>query len=241
MNKNSSASDRANSATELITSGHIGKAVWFLAWPTAIQTLIQTAYMVINLAFVGRLHNAAQSIAAVGAGGAALMIQFGAVIALAVGTSALVSRSLGAGKTGDATEATRQSLILSVVGGIIVGVPYIIWARPIVRGVGAAPAIVPIAADYLGLIAWSSVPMFWWFIISTVLRSAGDTRTPLYMGAASLGLNVVLDRILIWGLGPIPSYGVHGAAVATSIARVFAAAISFIPTFRYSWFTTSPR
>lgn len=225
--KNSSAAARASSATELITNGHIGKAVWFLAWPTAIQTLIQSAYMVINMAFVGRLPHADQALAAVGTAGAAQMIQFGVVIALSAGSSALVARALGAGDTEGATEATRQSLILCVLGGIMSGLPFIIWARPIVAGVGAVGAVTPVAADYLAVTAWSSIPMFLWFIVTTVLRSTGDAKTPLYIGAVALSLNVVLDWVLIWGVGPIPSYGVHGAALANIFVRLFAAGLSF--------------
>lgn len=227
MNRDASAADRANSATELITSGHIGKAVWFLAWPTALQTLIQTAYMMVNLAFVGRLPDAAEALAAVGIAGAAQMIQFGVVVALSAGSSALVARSLGAGDTEGAVEATRQSLILCVVGGIVSGLPFIIWDHQIVAAVGASRAVTPVSADYMAVTAWSSVPMFWWFIVSTVLRSAGDAKSPLYIGAASLSLNVILDWVLIWGVGPIPSYGVHGAAVANVIVRGFATALSF--------------
>ncbi len=227
MEKDPSATVQANAATELITSGHVGKAVWSLAWPSTIQTFIQSAYMVINLAFVGRLPHADQSLAAVGIAGAALMVQFGVVVALSAGASALVSRSLGAGDIEGACEATRQSLLLCVIGGVVIGTPYIIWARPVVEMVGAGREVAPIAGDYTALIAWSSIPMFWWFIITTVIRSTGDAKTPLYIGLASLGINAVLDYILILGPGPFASYGVHGAAIATVVSRVVGAGLSF--------------
>lgn len=224
---NNSASDRANSATELITSGSVSKAVWFLAWPTATQTLVQTAYMIINTLFVGKLSPSAPALAAIGAASTAQMLQFGVLVALAAGASALVARSLGAGDGEGANEASRQALILCVIGGIVSGAPFIIWAEPIARAVGARGPVIPVCADYLALSAWASIPMFWWFVITTVLRSAGDAKSPLYIGALALSLNVILDWVLILGPGSLPSYGVHGAAVANIFVRLFAATISF--------------
>lgn len=221
-----SDSENSNYATELITSGHIGKAVWYLAWPTAIQTLLQTAYMVANMVFVGRLSHADQALAAVGIGNSVLMIQFGFMIALSVGTSALVARSLGAGRVDEADKATGQSLGMSLVAGIVCAAPLIVWARPVVRLIGAGGSVVPVSADYIAVISWATVPAFVWTVLTSALRSAGDVRSPLYISAITLAANVALDWILIWGVGSLPGYGVHGAAVATVIARVFGAALS---------------
>ncbi len=209
-----------NQASEIIVSGHIWSAVWYLAWPTAINTLIQTAYGVINLLFVGKLHNATQALAAIGIGNVILMIQFGMVVGLSVGTSALVSRFLGARQHNDADEATGQSLVLAVIAGAISGLPLILLAGPIVTVVGAQPNVAPLAADYTAIISWFSIPTFVYFIITAALRSAGDVITLLYAGAAVISLNVILDWILIYGVGPFPSLGVHGAAISTGISRV---------------------
>lgn len=228
MEKNSSASEQTNAATELITSGRISSAVWYLAWPTAIQTLLQTAYMVANMVFVGRLAHADRALAAVGIGNSVLMIQFGLMIALSVGTSALVARSLGAGRVGEADEATGQSLGMCLIGGVLCAAPLIIWARPIVELIGAGGSVVAMSADYIVVISWATVPAFIWTIVTSALRSAGDVRSPLYISAVTLALNVFLDWILIWGVGGMPSYGVHGAALATVIARVFGAGLSLV-------------
>ncbi len=211
---------KRDEASDIILTGHVWKAVWFLAWPTAINTLLQTAYMLINMAFVGRMKDATPNLAAVGIGNTALMIQFAILIGLSAGTAALVARFLGARQYEDADEATKQSLILSVIGGVITGVPLIIFARQIVIMIGASGPVIALAADYTAVIAWYSIPMFIFMIATTALRSAGDVRSPLYAGAISLALNAILDYILIFGAGPIPALGIHGAAISTGITRI---------------------
>ncbi|HOK54707.1 MAG TPA: MATE family efflux transporter, partial [Armatimonadota bacterium] len=83
-------------ASELIVSGRISKAVWFLAWPTIINTLFFTAYNLINRAFLGRIEDAAPALAAVGVGGVIMMTQQSVMFGVTAGTAALVSRFLGA-------------------------------------------------------------------------------------------------------------------------------------------------
>ncbi|MCL5104386.1 MAG: MATE family efflux transporter [Armatimonadetes bacterium] len=211
---------RRNEAGELIVSGRIWSAVWYLAWPTAVNTLILTAYNIINRVFLGRLPDASEALAAVGIGGAALMVQFALTIGLTAGTGALVAQFLGAEKYEDADEATRQSLILSVVGAVISAIPLIIWAAPLVKLIGAKGAVVPLAADYTAIITWSSIPLFVYFTAITALRSAGDVISALYAGAVVVAVNAVFDYLLIFGIGPFPAMGVHGAAIATGISRV---------------------
>ncbi|MBI2843127.1 MAG: MATE family efflux transporter [Armatimonadetes bacterium] len=212
---------RRNHASQIITSGHIWSAVWYLAWPTAINTLILTGYSIINRMFLGRLpEGVAPALAAVGIGGTTLMIQFALMIGLAVGASALVARFLGAENYDDANDATRQAMIISILGGVVSAVPLIAFARPIVSFVGAKGPAVPLAADYLAITAYFSVPMFVYVVIADVLRSAGDVRRMLYVGAVVIVFNIVFDWLLIFGVGPFPALGVRGAAIATGISRV---------------------
>ena len=211
---------RRNNASEIIVSGHIWRAVWFLAWPTAINTLIQSAYGIVNTLFVGRLPNATQSLAAVGIGSQALMIQFGMVIGLSAGTSALVARFLGGENYEDADKVVGQTLILSVIAGAVTAVPLILLARPAVEIIGAKGTAASLAAHYTSLIAWFSIPMFLLVNITAALRAAGDVRGPLVVNTAVIALNAVLDWFLILGHGPFPQMGVHGAAIATSISRI---------------------
>lgn len=208
-------------AGQFITSGSISKAVWYLAWPTIVNTLILTAYNLINRAFLGRLGvRTSDALAAVGIGGTVLYIQFAITVGLSVGTSALVARFLGARQLPEADEATRQSLFLSVIGGIVTGLPFIVWAGPICRAMGASEQVLPEAANYLAIVAYSSIPFFLFTIVTAALRSAGEVRTPLYAGAAVIAINTIFDYLLIFGIGPFPRLEVTGAAISTGISRI---------------------
>ena len=220
---------RRSEASEIITSGHVWTAVWYVAWPTAVNTFIQTAYMIVNRMFLGRVPDgAAQALAAVGIGGSVLMIQFAVTLGLSVGTSALVSRFLGARSYEDADDTTRQSLVLSVISAILTSIPLIALSHEIARAVGAQGRVIGLAGDYVVIVAYSSIPLFLYATITSVLRSAGDVRSPLYVGAVVLSINVLFDWLLIFGIGPFPQLGVRGAAIATGISRVVGMVLIFV-------------
>ena len=228
MNNQDSSSQQHNYATDIIVSGHIWRAVWFLAWPTAINTFILTIYGIINRLFLGRLVDSTDAQAAVTIGGTALMVQFALTIGLSAGSSALVSRSLGAQQYDEANEATRQSFILSAIGGLIGGLPFILFAMPIVTLIGARGPVIQLAADYTAINALFSIPVFLYFIAVTVLRSAGEVKPSLYAGVVVIGLNIFLDWLLIFGVGPFPELSVRGAAIATGASRVAGCVIALL-------------
>ncbi len=220
-------------ASELIVSGRISKAVWFLAWPTIINTLFFTAYNLINRAFLGRIEDAAPALAAVGVGGVIMMTQQSVMFGVTAGTAALVSRFLGAEENNDADEATGQSLVLSVAAAILTAIPLILFTDTIVAFAGANKDVVPYAAIYLKVLAMFSPIMFLRMTIQTALRSAGDAKSPLYTGAVLVSVNILLDWLLIFGHDPvyvwghqvmprIPAIGILGAAIATGVSHLCA-------------------
>jgi putative MATE family efflux protein len=226
MSTNSSPLRRRNEATAIITSGHIWSAVWYLAWPSAISTFIMMVYNLINRAFLSHIPNAEASLAASAIGGNALNFQLALLFGLSAGTSALVSRSLGEDRVDNATQAARQSLIMSIVAAVMTGVPLVLCARHLALAIGATGAAVPLATDYTAIISCASIPLFMNMIATSILRSQGDVRSPLYAGAAVILVNVLLDWILIFGVAGIHPMGIRGAAIATGISRVVGMALT---------------
>ena len=194
--------------------------MWFLAWPSAISTLIASLYNFINSAFLAHVHNAADTLAASGIGGNALNFQMALTFGLSAGTAALVSRFLGEDNVEDAEQAARQSMVVSVLAGVVTGVPLALCARFMVEVIGAKDAVIPLATSYTAIISLASVPLFVNVIATTVLRSQGDVRSPLYAGGAMILVNVLLDWLLIFGFWNVPAMGIRGAAIATGISRV---------------------
>ncbi|MGQ9698375.1 MAG: MATE family efflux transporter [Armatimonadota bacterium] len=102
------------STVDAITTGNVRKAVWNLAWPTLVANVLMTLTGVLNAFFVGQL-GSRDAMAAVGWAEQILMVIFSVVMSVAVGTTALVARFVGARNLKDAEEAARQSLLLAVV------------------------------------------------------------------------------------------------------------------------------
>jgi putative MATE family efflux protein len=139
-------------------------------------------------------------------------------IGLGIGASATIGRCLGAGENILAKEYATGALMLSFV---MVGVLALIGAltiEPIFRVLGATDELMPYIRDYMlvwyGAGVFLAVPM----VGNSVLRAAGDTKTPSIIMASGGLINAILDPILIFGWGPIPAMGIKGAALATAIA-----------------------
>jgi putative MATE family efflux protein len=213
---------RRSEGSAIIVSGRIWRAVWYVAWPTVINTTVLMAYNLINRWFLGQLPDSTPAQAAIGLGGGLLMLQASIAFGLSAGAAALVSRFLGANEIDNANEASRQSLILAAVIGVVSSLPLIIAPIVIVKLVGAKGSVVGLAADYTAINAYFSAPVFVYFIGTTVLRAVGDVRSTLYCGLVAIVLNIVFDYLLVLGAGPFPQLGVVGAAWGTGASRLVA-------------------
>lgn len=209
----------STSASDLIISGDLKTVVKQLALPTAVNSVVITLYNIINRFFVGRLPDSDSALAAVGVGGTILMLQFSISMGLAIGSSAIVARYIGARQYQDADEAAGQGLVLSAIVGLFAGILMTACAGFFV-GLIASSEFASLSTYYTAVIAASSVFLFLYTSSTSCLRSAGDVKSPLYAGLIMVVTNIVLDWILIWGIGPVPGYGVQGAAWATVISRI---------------------
>jgi len=208
-----------NDTSKFITTGDLRAVVVQLAWPTTISTVVITLYNLINRYFVGRLPNSDSALAAVGVGGTILMVQFSIGMGISIASAALVARFIGAREDDNANIAAGQGIFLSILLGLGTGIPLVLFASDLVGLVGARDFIT-LSTYYTAVIGSSSVLLFLYIVSTSCLRGAGDVKAPLYAGAIMIAVNVLLDWILIWGPGPLPSYGVAGSAWATVISSV---------------------
>jgi putative MATE family efflux protein len=212
-----------------LTEGSIPRAIVRLAAPMLIAGLLQSFQNLIDLFWVGSL--GPRAVAAVTIAGTVLMLLAPLFMGAATGTLALVARAIGAGRNDDACRAAGQSLVLALVLGGLAGTVGFLLARTVIGLLGPAPAVLPMAVSYLRIALLGSFTVFLLFMGNSALQGAGDTVRPmLIMGAANV-LNMALDPLLIFGIGPLPRLGVGGAALATVIAQASAAAISMFILF----------
>lgn len=186
-----------------------------------IGAVLSNLQSVINLFWVG--HLGANAIAAVAVGGTILMLLFPALMGLSTGTVALVSRAIGGGQRADASAAAGQSLLLALIFGGLSGAIGWHYADTLARLLGVEAAVLPDAEAYLRINMVFSFTLYLQVIGAAALQGAGDARTPMWAGVTENILNIVLDPLLIYGLGGFPRLGVPGAAWASMLAQTVAA------------------
>ncbi len=200
-----------------LVEGPIGPAVWKLAWPTMLQNVIAGLQGVVDHIMVGNLIGYAGN-AAIGVSWQIFLVVIVFMASLFTGQAVLVARFVGAGE-GDKVNRTVQQAFLTAIAMYAVLGPIGYLVSPYLLDlVNASPEVKALALPFLRINFAFSIGLLLFFMVSSALRAAGDSRTPLRLGVAMTLLNVVLNVILIRGLGPIPPLGTMGSALGTVIA-----------------------
>ncbi|MFB6151577.1 MAG: MATE family efflux transporter [Haloarculaceae archaeon] len=150
---------------------------------------------------------------------------YGLSLAVTSGTISVVSRLQGSGQPDRADLALKQSLWLALAISAPLTAGAWLYAEPLVAVLSDDPAAVEYGATYLSLVMLAIGPRFWSMAASRALAGSADTRTPMYVRLVTLPTNVVLNAVLVFGLGPAPKLGVAGAALGTVAANAVAAAV----------------
>lgn len=200
-------------AKYVFTQGSVRKSIWILAWPMVLGNLLQNLFNVVDMIFVGRL--GPEAISAVAMSGILMSVIWTFLAGIAMGTQAMVSRFFGAGDTARTKLVVYQSLFLGVVLSVLLALLGLFLTEPALELLGGAPAVIRLGVPYLKIIFVGSFTLIIFFLISSVLRGIGDAVTPMKVWALATVLNIILDPLLIFGIGPFPKLGVTGAAVAT--------------------------
>lgn len=212
MSTNQKAFDRT------IVEGSLPKAVWMLAWPTMLQNVVGGLQGIIDQAMVGHYIGHAGN-AAIGVSLQIFILVIVFVASVFTGMGVLVARFAGARDHDKVNRAVYQAFLTAVfmAVGVLAPVGYV-FAPWFLTMINAAPEVQVEALPYIRTMFVFSIGMLIFFMMSGALRAAGDARTPLRLGLMMTGLNIVLNVVLIRGLGPIPAYGTLGAAMGTAIA-----------------------
>ncbi len=190
--------------------------IWTLAWPVIVTFLMDSLVGLVDTLMVGRL--GANAVAAVGVGTQVLNSVSVAMTAVGTGTLALVARFVGAGDRQAAARVLGQSILASAALSLVCILPVIAFATHIVAWFGIQPEVRELAASFTRIVMLSIPQSAMLFVIGSALRAAGDTRTPLWIGAIVNLLNVAGNYVLIFGHFGFPALGVRGSALATTIS-----------------------
>ena len=230
------AKPAARKYNRAIIEGPLLPAVWHIAWPTMLQNMIGGMQGLVDHIMVGHFVGYAGN-AAIGVSWQIFLVVVVFISSMFTGMSVLVARFVGAGDSEMADRAIYQAFItaLALTAGILTPAGYLL------NLVNAAPSVQVQALPYLRIMFMFSFGMLMFFMLGGALRSAGDARTPLKLGATLTALNIGLNIILIRGLGPIPAFGTRGSAMGTCIASGIVAAYAIYKLYAGSWVAGFPR
>ena len=222
--------------------------IFSLAWPTMVEETMQTAVQYIDTAMVGKLGTDAT--AAVGSTATVNWLLGSTIYAFGIGFLAYISQALGAGERERAKRASAQSVLMVLLMGILFTVLTTCLSPYVPAWMQVEQRLRPLASRYFLILYLPMLPRAASAIFGTVLRAAGDTKTPMRIGLGVNLMNVLLNFLLIyetrtvslfghqfsmWGAG----LGVSGAAIASAVSFTFGGAAITVALFRHK--TISPR
>jgi len=213
-----------------LTEGNILKKLIILALPIMGTSLIQTAYSLTDMIWVGRLGS--RAVTAVGTAGFFTWFAFAFITIPQIGAAVGVSQSVGRKDLKETKSYIRHSLQMNLVFAVIYGATMIIFRKQLIGFFNINGAdIVSMASTYLAIISSGMIFFFLPPVLTAIFNGHGDSHTPFRINTVGLMVNIILDPILIFGLGPFPRMGVPGAAVATIFAQ-FVVTMIFILVIR---------
>jgi putative MATE family efflux protein len=201
-----------------ITSGSIPRTIFSLALPVVAGMLMEFALSSTDYFWVGKLGATAQD--AVTTSMVVIWAIWSVISIISVGITALVARYVGAEDLDRTAYYIKQGLAMALGMGALFSLVGYLLAPGLLTFMDAGPPTMRLAVPYLRIFFVSAIPFFLAVTAYAIFRASGDTRTPMKIGAFVVVLNMALDPLLIFGLGPFPELGVAGASVATAFSML---------------------
>lgn len=199
------------------TSGSINKAIFMLSIPMILEMLMESLFAVVDIYFVGKI--SVNAIATVALTESVIMIVYAIAIGMSMAATAMVARRVGENNKQEASHAAMQAIIIAIAVSLVFSLVGIFFPRTILTFMGGEADLVEEGYRYTMIMLAGNVTIMLLFLINAVFRGAGDASIAMRVLIFSNGLNIILDPILIFGLGLIPAFGIEGAAIATTIGR----------------------
>ena len=194
-----------------VTEGSILRQVMRLAWPAVSGMFLRTALTITNAIWVGRL--GASEMASVISSMFVIWIIFSIMDIVATGATAVISRFYGARQFDTVSHAARQTVFLAAVASIVVTIAGVSSAGLMFRIMHTPADVAHMGGNYLRIFCAFSASLVMSESLAAIFRATGDTKTPFKIGLTSTILNIILDPLLIFGIGPFPRLEVSGAAL----------------------------
>ncbi|TXG35741.1 MATE family efflux transporter [Seonamhaeicola maritimus] len=199
------------------TSGSIRRAVFMLSIPMILEMLMESIFAIVDIMYVSKI--SVNAVATIGLTESVITLVYAVAIGLSMAATAIVARRVGETDYKGASDAAVQVVFLGVFVAAVISVIGILYPKEILGLMGGKSDLIEEGYGYTQVLLGGNVTIMLLFLINAIFRGAGDASIAMKVLIVSNGLNIILDPIFIFGLGPIPAYGVKGAAIATTIGR----------------------
>ncbi len=182
-----------------------------------LEMLMESIFALVDIIYVSRV--SVNAVATVGLTESVLTLVYAVAIGLSMAATALVARRTGEKDNEGANQTAVQVIFLGIFISILISIVGILYPKEILELMGGEPDLIEEGYRYTQVLLGGNITVMLLFLINAIFRGAGNASIAMWTLILSNGLNIILDPIFIFGLGPIPAHGVEGAAIATTIGR----------------------
>lgn len=212
------------------TTGSIDKAIFLLAVPMVLEMLLEAFFALVDIFFVNKVGS--EAAATVGLTEAALSILYSVAWGLAMGITALVARRTGEKNHKAAGEVAMQGIIVAVFFSILISIVGFFFSKEILGFMGGGKEMAERNYRFTQIMLTGNIVIMLLFVNNAIFRGAGDASIAMKALLIANAINIILDPLLIFGVGPFPEMGVLGAAVATTTGRLIGVIYQFYHLFK---------
>lgn len=208
----------------------LGRAIFLLAVPMILELVMESAFAVVDIYFVGKLGPSA--VATVGLTETYLFLLYSIAMGLATAVTAIVARRIGEKNKDAAGIAAIQSIFIGLLCSIPFAIAGIFFSKELLTLMGADAWSIEHGYRYTQWMLGGNAVIILLFVINAIFRGAGDAAIAMRVLWIANIINIGLDPLFIFGWGPIPAMGIEGAAIATNVGRAVGVAIQLITLFK---------
>ncbi len=209
--------DAIRGTSEDYTKISLKRAIFLLAVPMILELVMESTFAVVDIYFVGQLGPSA--VATVGLTETYLYILYSIAMGLSMGVTAIVARRIGEKEKQKATKTAAQAILLSILVSLPFAIGGIFFSKELLALMGGDQWSIDHGYKYTQWMLGGNGIIVLLFVINAIFRGAGDAAIAMRVLWIANGFNLLLDPLLIFGWGPVPAFGIEGAAMATNIGR----------------------
>ena len=199
------------------TQGSLNKAIFLLAIPMVFEMLMESVFSLVDIYFVAQVST--NAVATIGLTESIISLVYAVAVGISIAATAVISRRIGEGNQEGAKNAASQIIYLGLGVSLVFSLGGIFYAKEILGLMNASPDLIEEGYQYTQILIGGNITIVLLFLINAIFRGAGNASYAMWVLIFSNGLNILLDPLFIFGIGPFPELGVKGAAVATTIGR----------------------